>query len=446
MQAESGVIGTLIKHPDYITHSNFLKDVHFYNVESGCIYHVINALYCDGITNIDPFNIASKIDSLPRVKATMGKFNIKDIKGFVDMYELAARDTIEEYISLAKKVTVLAFKRDLVKAADGIIRDCYDKDMSLEKLNASAYGKIDSLTQQFICEEEVATLGKSIGKIWKKIVSKRNNDGTFGLPSAYPAFNQYFTYERGELTVVQARMKRGKSILLMNEAVHKAKAGVPVLIVDTEMPDEQFANRLISHLTCIDNKAIKSGVHQFDNTPLTEEEQKKIQDAIQWIEKAPIIHYYSPVIDLDKLYSVCKMLKHTIGLSFVVYDYLKSNETESSANYNILGAMTDFLKNRIAGELDMAVLAACQLNRHGEVADSDKIDRYLTTAIEWGFKTAEMIQRDGKECGNAYAKIRVNRIGEQMSDDENEYIDFGFDGSKMTIEQVQQHEVENEFA
>ena len=138
------------------------------------------------------------------------------------------------------------------------------------------------------------------------------------------------------------------------------------------------------------------------------------------------------------------MLKYKIGLAFVVFDYIKSNETSTSDNYNILGAKCDFLKNRIAGELDLAVLSACQLNRVGEVADSDKINRYLSVGIKWDWKTQEMVATDGMECGNTFAKIYVNRLGRQMLD-EDDYIDFIFVGDTMTIVEAQQHKKENAF-
>ena len=96
--------------------------------------------------------------------------------------------------------------------------------------------------------------------------------------------------------------------------------------------------------------------------------------------------------------------------------------------------------------MDLAVLSACQLNRMGEVADSDKINRYLSVGIKWDYKTQEMVARDGMQCGNAYAKIYVNRLGRQMqADNEADYIDFVFDGDRMTIVEAEQHEKDNQF-
>ena len=135
------------------------------------------------------------------------------------------------------------------------------------------------------------------------------------------------------------------------------------------------------------------------------------------------------------------MFEYKMGLTFVVFDYIKSNATSTSDNYNILGAKCDFLKNQIAGELNLSVLTACQLNRAGEVADSDKINRYLSVGIKWDYKSQEMIAKDGMRCGNSFAKIYVNRLGEQMQeDDEEDYIDFVFSGDTMTIIEAEQHD------
>ena len=57
-----------------------------------------------------------------------------------------------------------------------------------------------------------------------------------------------------------------------------------------------------------------------------------------------------------------------------------------------------------------------------------------------------MIAKDGMECGNTFAKIYVNRLGQQMQeDDEDEYIDFVFNGDTMTIVEAEQHETDSKF-
>ena len=439
IQSESGVIGTLIYHPEFILHTDYLHPGYFYGVENGCIYWAIQELYKSGITNIDAYNISNKLQSHKSVQKTIEKYNLPSVQEFVDLYKETARHTIEEYKMLADNIVTLAFKRDLVKTLNQLTSDCFHPDYGLDKLNNIVYSELDNLTQKYIATNEIHTLGSSIDDIWSEIVNRRTSDGMYGIPSKYKLFADYYTYEPGELVVIQAKYKQGKSVFLMNEVVHKLKNGVPTLVVDSEMPTRLYTERLISHLTGIEMKRIKNGKY-------SDEEAAIIKKWIGWLKEQPFVHIYSPNMSDDKLYSICKMLKRKMGLTFIVYDYLKSNETSSSDNYNVLGAKCDFLKNNIAGELDLAVLAACQLNRNGEVADSIKINRYLSVGIKWEYKTQEMIAKDGIKCGNAFAKIYVNRLGRQMlEDDDEDYIDFVFDGDRMTIVEAEQHARESDF-
>ena len=439
IQSESGIIGTLIYHPEFVLHTDYLQPGYFYGVENGCIYWAIQELYKEGISNIDAYNVSNKLQSNKAVSKTVEKYNLPSVQEFIELYKETARHTIEEYKMLADNIITLAFKRDLVKTLNQLSSDCFLKDYELDNLSNVVYGELDKLTQKYVTTTDVGTLGQSIDDIWNEIVSRRTSDGTYGIPSKYKSFIDFYTYEPGELVVIQAKYKQGKSVFLMNEAVHKLKNGVPTLVVDSEMPTRLYTERLISHLTGIEMKRIKNGNYSDD-------EKKIIEHWISWLKEQPFVHIYDPQMTNEKLYSICKMLKHKMNLSFVVFDYLKSNETSTSDNYNVLGAKCDFLKNNIAGELDLAVLAACQLNRNGEVADSIKINRYLSVGIRWEYKTQEMIARDGLKCGNAFAKIYVNRLGRQMQeDDDNDYIDFIFDGDKMTIVEAQQHDRESSF-
>ena len=121
-----------------------------------------------------------------------------------------------------------------------------------------------------------------------------------------------------------------------------------------------------------------------------------------------------------------------MNLTFFVYDYIKSYNSEAYTNSAILGQMADFLKNKIAGELDLAVLSAAQLNRNDMIANSDNIAKAISTGVYWRFKTADEIKEDGGlDAGNVMAYININRNGPQT--DEGEAIFFQFDGDRQRI-------------
>ncbi len=421
-QAEAAVIATLVYHPDFILHSDYLKAGYFYNVENGCIYWAIQELYKQGIETIDALNITSMLNSNKGVKKRIEEYNLTNMQEFITMAEYAARHTLEEYKLLVNSVVETSFKRELAKIASEIQADCYNSDMGLAKLNQVVNGKINNLTEKYITGDEIKTLGERIDDIWNKI---ENQDLSRRLPSKFEAFNDYFYYEPGELVLLTARYKTGKSVFCLNECVHMLKAGVPTLYVDTELSTETFVKRMISHVTGIPFKIIQ-------NRSYNEEQNKLIKKCIEWIRGLPFTHIYLPDSNMDEIYSICKILKYKMNLQFFVYDYIKSYNSEAYTNSAILGQMADFLKNKIAGELDLAVLSAAQLNRNDMIANSDNIAKAISTGIYWRFKTAEEIEAaGGVDAGNIMAYININRNGPQT--DEDSAIYFLFDGDRQRI-------------
>lgn len=379
------------------------------------------------------------LQSHPGVARTVDKYNLPSTQELMELHKLTARHTLEEYLRLADLVVTFAFKREMIKTINVITADVYNDRIGLDELSNSVYEQLDGLTEKFVINREVSTLGDRIDDIWAEIEERRNENGGCGIPSKHHSFSEYFTYEPGELVMIQARYKEGKSVFLMNEVVHKLKNGVPTLVIDTEMSTRLYTERLLAHLSGVDIKRLKNGQY-------TAEEEAKINEAKAWLKKQPFDHIYKPDITDNEIYSYCQIYKKKFGLQFFVFDYIKSDESETSTNYNLLGRRTNFLKNNIAGKLELSVLSACQLGRNYTVADSDKINRYLSVAIKWGHKTQEMIANDGMECGNAFAKIYVNRLGGHMpEDDESAYIDLVFDGARMTIREAQPHKPANNF-
>lgn len=425
IQAESGVIATLIYHPDFILHSDYLKPGYFYNVENGCLYWAIQELTKAGVENIDALNLTSMINSNKAVKRKLEEYNLGNLQEFIGMAQFAARHTLEEYKLLVNIVVEKSFKRDLVRATTEVQSECHNEDMDLPALNKLTNDKITKLTEKYITGTEIKLLGEQIDEIWDKY---ENQDLSRRLPSKFDLFNDYFYYEPGELVLLTARYKTGKSVFQMNELIHKLKAGVPSVYFDTEISTEVFTKRFISSVTGIPFKVIK-------NKTYNDQQRELIYKCKEWIKTLPLVHIYLPDSNMNEIYSICKILKYKMNLAFVVYDYIKSYQEDAYTNSALLGQMADFLKNKIAGELDLAVLSAAQLGRNDMIANSDNIAKAISTGIYWRFKTPEEIMEDGGlDAGNIIAYININRNGPQT--DEEEAIFFNFDGDRQRITQA----------
>lgn len=438
LQAEAGVLATVIKHPDFLSNLTYIKPGMFFSTENGCMFWCVQKLYEEGITNIDALNMSNAINSNKAIKKKIEEYNLGNIQEFLELSRYAARDTLEEYKLLANQVVSLAYKRDMYKNAIDLQQMCVSDKSEVEEINEKLNSISDELSNKFIIGEETHTFGEKAKDVWKRIVDNRNPDGTVGFPSKIPSFNEYFSFCKKELVLLTARMKKGKSAYFMNEVIHLCiNNGVPTLMLDTEMSDEQLMKRMIANLTGIEVKRVESGKY-------SEEEARKIDAALEKIEAAPLVHEYIPEgFNRTKIEALCHQWKNKLGIEFVVYDYFKSDDLNSSAydNFQKLGVICDFFKNTIAGKMDIAVLAGAQLNRDNKVGSSDKIEMYCSTSIKWFEKDAETIQKDSISSGNYGASIVLNRNGGQTGEDD--YIDILFRGDTMTITEAAPHKRED---
>jgi replicative DNA helicase len=435
-QSETGIISSLIHHPEFILHSEYLKPKHFYNKENACIYWAIYELYKSGVDNIDSFNLTTMLNSNVSVKKTVENFNISSVQELIDLSSCIARHKIEEYKIIVSNVLTMSFKRDLYKKLQQFETFCFDDSCSLGDLNYKVYEDLNKLAEEYVVTNEIELFGEKIEDLWQETVKRQVGKSLYGIPSKFELLNKYCPYDRGELIIVAAPRKTGKSMFMLNEATHKIKNKVPTLYIDTEMSSRNFMERMLSHITQIPVVKIKSGNY-------TASEEILIKEAIEFIKSTKFIHMYNPSWTNDKIYSICKILQYKIGLQFVIYDYLKSNAGDSSGQYNDLGNKTNFLKNDIAGGLNLAVLCGSQLNRNNEIGDSYKIEQYASSVINLIPKTENEIIKDGADCGNYKLFVKLNRNGEQMSDSESEYIDLSFNGNYATILQAKtQHNID----
>ena len=106
-QAEAALIASLLYHPDFILHSDYLKPGYFYNTENACLYWAISELYKSGVDNIDAINISNMLNSNAGVRKKILEFNLTDIQQFTTMAQYAARHSLEEYKLLVNRVVEL---------------------------------------------------------------------------------------------------------------------------------------------------------------------------------------------------------------------------------------------------------------------------------------------------------------------------------------------------
>lgn len=428
LDSESGIIASLIHNPEFSFYSENLLPNHFVNKENRCVYTAICSLAQKGISTVDPYNIIEILNSSEATRKYAEELTVEKLQELVEMSDIIARGTVEEYKVLVKNVMDAAFRRDTFQK----LKECQAlcTDLSVENVEEKIYAIIDDVMSEFSTTNEVPPYQDLIDECWAEIQT-RQNEGYSGIPFKFQTLNEFVTLERGEFILFGAGAKEGKSIMLLNCAVDLLKRNKAVLYLDSELSTRLFTARLIAHLTGIKYKDLTAGRYN-------DEDAKHITQCIAWLKTRKFTHVYIPIFDKQSIYTAIKKVFHTQGIDVLIVDYLKGADSGDAFDvYRELGGVTNMIKNQVCGDMGIAGLGAVQTTATGKVADSARIVRNASTLITIQAKTQDEIEQDGEECGNKKMRVVYNRNGMQMRADE--YIDVYFDGDRILYKEAKQH-------
>lgn len=346
----------------------------------------------------------------------------------MDMSEVLARRTVEEYRMCVSNILNAALRRDTFKR----LRECEALclQQSEKELEQKIYAALDDVMMEFSTTNEIPPFAEIVDDCWDEIEA-RQSSGFAGIPFKFPALNEYATIERGELFIFAAEAKQGKSMMLLNCAVDLLKQDQAVLYLDSELNSRLFTARILSHLSRVEFKRVTSGAYSA-------EEKQRIDEARAWLKTRKFTHVYIPMFDQQSIYTAVKKVKHTQGLDVLIVDYFKGKgDGDAFDSYQELGRFVDMIKNQVCGDMNIAGIGAAQATASGKVADSAKIGRNASTIAIIRDKTPEEVEADGAECGNKKLTVVLNRNGMQMA--AGEYIDLQFNGNLVQYEQARQH-------
>lgn len=428
IESESGIIASLIHNPELSFYSEYLLPNHFTNKENRCVYTAICDLARKGITTIDPYNIIEDLNSSEATRKYADELSVDKLQELVEMSDVLARSSVEEYKMLVSNVMDAAFRRDTFQRLKECQALCYDR--SEENVEQKIYAVIDDVMTEFSTANEVPPYKDVIDDCWEEIKTRQGN-GLAGIPFKFAALNEYATIEPGELFIFAAEAKQGKSMMLLNCAIDLLKKDLAVLYLDSELNTRLFTARVLAHLSGVEYKRLTSGNY-------TEREAAKIDKAREWMKTRKFTHIYIPMFDQQSIYTAVKKVKHTQGLDVLIVDYFKgSGDGDAFDSYQELGRFVDMVKNQICGEMGICGIGAAQATINGRVADSAKIGRNASTIALIQDKSPEEVEADGAECGNKKLRVILNRNGMQMAP--GEYIDLLFDGNHILYNEAKQH-------
>jgi replicative DNA helicase len=298
-----------------------------------------------------------------------------------------------------------------------------DTDSDLNEFLSYAESEIRDVSIEYQVAQDVQKLGDGIADRLKQRLL--NPQDVIGLKTGWKAFDlASLGLVDGELTIVGARSKVGKSTVLLNWCKKICvQDKVPVLYIDTEMYKEEQEDKLLSMLSEVPHAEIRNGMFGRDTiNGYARDKIKRVQQASKLLKEAPFYHVYLPNFTLEKIQALARKYQIEHGVKLIVFDYIKlpsSNNKLGEKEYQALGYLTSGLKD-LAGQLQVPVISAVQLNR-GAVG-ADEIDESMIAGSDRILQLANRVCFLRRSTEEEYAmtgashqfKIHLQRMGNDL--------------------------------
>lgn len=405
----------------------------FTNTANQTIYQIMISIFDNKYENIVQVN--------PTVIASLAQSSglIDDIGGLPYLETLNRTDAGEENLNFfTTKVKQASIRRESFLKAVGVLNDAVEcEDEEIDSFVSRQEEQFLDIVLKSKGADEIVHIGSMIDVVIEKLST--NQREILGVPIGFPEYDRITSgLIPGQLKVFAATAKTGKSALALNIAknitiTNAIQNRVPVLYIDTEMNTEEQMYRLISIVateisgTIVSESAVKKGL--FARIP---EMAEAVEKAKALIKNAPFYHHYLPDFTPEKVHNLARKFQRQYGVDWngyekqfvLIFDYIKLPDEANKgqiSEYQILGAITNMLKNKTAGMLKVPVLAFAQLNprtAHGaddvnssHMSGSNRIVMFVNELCFLRKKSDDEMNRDGRDNGNLVFKMGESRNG-----------------------------------
>jgi replicative DNA helicase len=354
-ELERAALGSLLADDQAIdaARQNHLRQEDFYSRAHQRIFEAISAL--------DVHNLTPDIQTVIQELKQNGKLDEAGGAAYVSSLTsvVPSSANIEYYI---QSVLDHSLRRSLLRVASEIGVTAYDESMAsheiLDKVEENIY-KLRDERQAFPYKRLSEVLLPTFDKIEEVYKTKK---ALTGIPTGFDKLDEITTgFQPADFIIIGARPSVGKTALALNMAAHIAfKSNIPIAFFSLEMTDMSLAQRLISGAAQVDGNKMRSG-------HITSDDFRRIRDTLGMFCDAPFYIVEIPNKELHQLRSQARKLRSKEGVQIIFIDYigLIVHENSRLPRHDQIGEISRSLKG-LARELDIPIVALCQLNRDTE--------------------------------------------------------------------------------
>ena len=383
-------------------------------IEKAVLFYIIfdNAQYQiseDDFVNAMNKRIAIAINELRRLKENVSMISVqsrcKENQNEVLAYISKIGDTVIRGLNnpdeLYSKLIKLSQKRKLFMLAKKMQAEI------LEQEEADIYGQkiIDEINKITSREEKEKTFVQKIADATLEIENSWKNSSDYSLYTGiYDLDSMICGLHKQELTIIGARPGVGKTTLALQIAEKIARNNKNVLFVSLEMSDNQLIQKMIARTGNVKSYRMRMGT-------IEDEDWTKISNAIGKLSDLKF-NTNSKIRTIQKLELEARKLKNRGKLDLLIIDYiqlLKSKDKFNSREQEVAD-ISRRLK-LMSLELDIPVVALCQLNRNASNNEPNLSDLRESGSLEQDADNVIFLHQENNIITLKVAKQRAGEIG-----------------------------------
>jgi len=245
--------------------------------------------------------------------------------------------------------------------------------------------------------------------------------GHLGLVTGFTELDDICPMTKGAMITLAARPGIGKSAMALTIARNLAEYGQRVLFISLEMSRVEIMARLLSLVSGVDSKRIKSGD--------ADETVNQGEQLLERLDKNLILTYNPRLTSFEACRMAYKLHKQQ-RIDLVVIDYLQlmSDKTKENNNLRVANMSRNF--KVLAGECNNTVLALSQVNRQstGMTSGRPTMSQLRDSgAIEQDSDMVWILHRDmDEDIGRPQTTVAKLHIDKNRAGRNNVAVDFKF--------------------
>ena len=384
-------------------------------IEKAVLFYIIfdNAQYQiseDDFVNAMNKRIAIAINELRRLKENVSMISVqsrcKENQNEVLAYISKIGDTVIRGLNnpdeLYSKLIKLSQKRKLFMLAKKMQAEI------LEQEEADIYGQkvIDEINKITSREEKEKTFVQKIADATLEIENSWKNSSDYSLYTGiYDLDSMICGLHKQELTIIGARPGVGKTTLALQIAEKISRNNKNVLFVSLEMSDTQLIQKMIARVGNVKSYRMRMGT-------IEDEDWNRISNAIGKLSDLKF-NTNSKIRTIQRLELEARKLKNRGKLDLLIIDYiqlLKSKDKFNSREQEVAD-ISRRLK-LMSLELDIPVVALCQLNRNASNNEPNLSDLRESGSLEQDADNVIFLHQENNENNIVTLKVAKQRAGE----------------------------------